>query len=98
MSKKDIIKKLTSRKFIVAAITLVSGIVTVIVGHEEAVTTIAGALMSIIPAIVYCVTEGRVDAAAVKAVTDTVSEVVQKLEHDEKSNESTDIKEVKKTE
>lgn len=82
MNKEAIIKKLTSRKFIVSVITLVAGIVTMIIGHEHEVTTIAGALMSIVPVIVYCFVEGKVDAAAVQTVTDAASDAAKGLGYD----------------
>ncbi len=55
--KKSIIEKLTSRKFIVTAITAIAGIVTMIIGENEAVQIIAGAAMTIVPTIVYCIME-----------------------------------------
>ena len=82
MDKQTIIKKLTSRKFMVSVITLIAGVVTMIIGHEHEVTTIAGALMSIVPAIVYCIVEGFVDAASVKTVTDAATNAALDLGHD----------------
>ena len=82
MNKEAIIKKLTSRKFIVSVITLIAGVVTMIIGHEHEVTTIAGALMSIVPAVVYCVMEGVVDAASVKTITDAASGAADQLGYD----------------
>ena len=86
MDKQTIIKKLTSRKFIVSVITLIAGVVTMIVGHEHEVTTIAGALMSIVPAIVYCIVEGSVDAASVKTVTDAASGAAEDLGYSKASD------------
>lgn len=82
MDKQTIIKKLTSRKFIVSVITLIAGIVTMIIGHEYEVTTVAGALMSIVPVIVYCIVEGTVDAKAVQTVTDAASQAAEDLGQD----------------
>ena len=53
----NIIKKLTSRKFIIAAITAIAGIITLFVGDNEVVQVIAGAAMTIIPTVVYCLME-----------------------------------------
>lgn len=83
MDKQTIIKKLTSRKFIVSAITLIAGIVTMIIGHEHEVATVAGALMSIVPAVVYCIVEGRVDAKAVQTVTEAISNAAERLDGEE---------------
>lgn len=73
------LKKLTSRKFICAAIVMVAGIVSMLCGHETEVKIIADACMVIIPAIVYCIMEGRVDAASVKAITDAAETAAEDL-------------------
>ncbi len=79
MNKEKLIKKLTSRKFLMTAITAIAGIITMIVGDNVVVQTVAGALMTIVPTVVYCVTEGSVDAASVKTVTDATTEAAEKL-------------------
>ena len=76
---KKFLSKLTSRKFIVTAITTITGIVTMIVGENEIVNTVASALMVIIPTIVYCITEGVIDAKSVQTITDTVIDTAEKL-------------------
>lgn len=91
MDKKTIIQKLTSRKFIVAAITLIAGIVTMIIGHEHEVTTIAGALMSIVPTVVYCIVEGTVDAKSVQTVTDAVSDAAEGLGYEQVAETVDDV-------
>ncbi len=62
MSKQDIIRKLTSRKWWIAFIGLVSGIVSMIWG-EEVATKIGGLLLQLASVIAYTVCEGLVDAA-----------------------------------
>ena len=82
---KKIIEKLTSRKFIVTAITTITGIVTMILGENELVNTISSALMVIIPTVVYCITEGIIDAKSVKIIGDTVIDTAEKLGASEKT-------------
>ena len=77
--KEKLIQKLTSRKFIVTIITAIAGIVTMIIGENEVVQIIAGAAMTIVPTIVYCIMEGKIDAQSVKAITDATSEAAEKL-------------------
>ena len=77
--KKNILEKLTSRKFIVTAITALAGLITLIVGENETVQVIAGAAMTIVPTIVYCVMEGTIDAKSVKTVTDATKDAAEKL-------------------
>ena len=76
---KKFLEKLTSRKFIVTAITTITGIITMIIGENEIVNTIASALMVLIPTIVYCITEGVIDAKSVHKITDTLVDTADKL-------------------
>lgn len=76
---KNFLKKLTSRKFIVTAITAIAGIITLIVGDNEVVQIVASALMTIVPTVVYCVTEGIIDAKSVKTITEVVADTAEKL-------------------
>ena len=77
--KKSILERLTSRKFIVTAITTIAGIVTMIIGEKEIVNIIASALMTVVPTVVYCITEGVIDAKSVQTITDTVVDTAEKL-------------------
>ena len=83
--KKNILEKLTSRKFIVTAITTIAGIVTMIIGENEIVNIIASALMVVVPTVVYCITEGVIDAKSVKTIGDTVVNTAEKLGANEKT-------------
>ena len=76
---KNILKKLTSRKFILAAITAIFGIITLIVGDNEAVKVIAGAAMTIVPTVVYCLMEGVIDAKSVKVITEATADAAEHL-------------------
>lgn len=76
---KNFIKKLTSRKFIVTAISAIAGVVTLFVGNNEMVQTIASALMIVIPTIVYCITEGVIDSKSVQTITEAVVDTAEKL-------------------
>ena len=87
---KKIIEKLTSRKFIVTAITTITGVITLIIGENEIVNTVASALMVLVPTVVYCITEGVIDAKSVKIITDTVVDTAEKLGADDKTIEVID--------
>lgn len=76
---EKLIRKLTSRKFIVTVITAITGIITMIVGENEVVQIISGAAMTIIPTIVYCVMEGVIDARSIKTITEATSDAAEKL-------------------
>ncbi|MBQ7380744.1 MAG: hypothetical protein IJW69_01520 [Clostridia bacterium] len=74
-----LIKKLTSRKFIMSALAALTGICALIFGENEIVQTVMGALMVILPATVYCITEGRIDAANAKLISGAVTDAAQRL-------------------
>ena len=76
---ETLVRKLTSRKFIIALITLIAGIITMIVGDSEVVTTIAGAAMTIVPTAVYCIMEGVVDAKSVETITEATKDAAEQL-------------------
>lgn len=82
--KKSIFEKLTSRKFIVTAITAIAGIITMIIGENEVVQIITSALMVVVPTVVYCITEGVIDSKSVKTITDATKDAAEKLGADEK--------------
>lgn len=81
--KTNLIRKITSRKFIIAVITAIVGIITMFVGDSEVVNVIAGAAMTIIPTIVYCIVEGVVDAKSVGIIVDATIDAAEKLGADE---------------
>ena len=62
--KENLIKKLTSRKFIVTVITAIAGVITMIIGDNEVVQIISGAAMTIVPTVVYCLMEGVIEPSA----------------------------------
>lgn len=65
--------KFLSRKFIVTVISAIAGIVIALVGHDELVLSIAACAMTVLPAVAYTITEGRIDAASVRASGDAIS-------------------------
>ena len=72
-------QKLTSRKFIMAALSAISGIAVLCGADENIVSTLAGAAMTLVSALVYCITEGRIDAASIKQVVQSVSDAAETL-------------------
>ena len=59
-------RKLSSRKLWAAVAGLAAGLALVFGLNEEIISTVAGAVVSAASIIVYIMTEGKVDAAAVK--------------------------------
>lgn len=74
MNASDILRKLTSRKLWAAAVGVASGLSIVFGLDGEVITTVAGAVVSTASVVSYIVTEGRIDAAAVK---DAIEDIQQ---------------------
>ena len=63
---KAMLVKLTSRKFLLSAISMTAGIALLCGADADVVATLSGAAMTVIPALLYCIVEGRIDAASSK--------------------------------
>jgi phage shock protein PspC (stress-responsive transcriptional regulator) len=72
---KAFIGKFKSRKFLSCVAGVVLGVCMIFGLDEGAVNTIAGAITSIGSIIMYIYTEGKIDAAAVSGVQETVQQV-----------------------
>lgn len=90
MSKQDLIRKLTSRKFLVTLISVISGVITLCIGESEIVEVIAGAAMTVVPAVVYCFMEGKVDAESAKTIAQGVKNAATDLGAPEKAIDTID--------
>lgn len=66
MNANDILRKLTSRKFIAAASGFVAGLSMVFGLDGKIITSVAGAVVSAASVVSYIIAEGRVDAEGVK--------------------------------
>lgn len=83
---KEFIKKLKSRKFLTCVAGIVLGVCMTFGLDEGAVNIIAGAITSIASAVIYIYSEGKIDAAAVDKIKDSVDktkdaiDVIDKIE------------------
>lgn len=63
MTKNDIIRKLTSRKFWLAVALFVTGLITAFGGEKETAETVAGCIMQGAAVLAYILGEGLADAS-----------------------------------
>lgn len=63
MTKTDIIRKLTSRKFWVAVAAFVSGLIVAFDGNAETAETVSGIILQGAAVLGYLLAEGLTDAA-----------------------------------
>lgn len=76
----EILRKLTSRKLWLAIAGVATGIAVALGADSSEITTVAGALTSLISAVVYIVTEGKVDAESVKNVVTSTQDAIEVIE------------------
>ncbi len=79
MRMKKILEKLVSRKFLVSAVSMIAGVAALCGADLDTVRVLAGTAMTVLPALIYCISEGRVDAATVDMLTRAVQEMIRIL-------------------
>ncbi len=67
---QNLLKKLTSRKFLAALAGVATGLAMVFGVDETTISTVAGAVTTVASVVSYIMSEGMVDAAAVGAGKD----------------------------
>ena len=72
----NFIRKLTSRKLWMAIAGVATGIALALGADASEIQTITGAVTALVAAVVYIVTEGRVDAESVKNAVEGVQDAV----------------------
>ena len=74
--------KLTSRKLWAAVAGLIAGLAMVFGLDEGVISTVSGAVVSVGSVIIYIITEGRIDAEAVKTAVINVQDAVEVITDD----------------
>lgn len=78
---KNLVKKITSRKFIVTAVIIAAGIGAALKSANDEKVQIAGYIIAGAAAVVYMIIEGTVDKAAVQTETKNILDAVECLEN-----------------
>lgn len=76
---KEFLSRLTSRKFILAALTTIAGILTLIFGKNETIEIVMGGLATVLPPLVYCLVEGAVDKERAKTIVTGIQDTAKEL-------------------
>lgn len=80
MTKRELLRKLTSRKLWAAMAGLAAGLAMAFGLDEAAVSAVAGAVVAASSVAAYIVTEGRLDAEGIKKAVESVQEAVDAVE------------------
>lgn len=75
---KDFLKKLGSRKFILALISMVSGIMTMANCNDSLIQLICGLITVVVPLAIYIITEGVLDYKGIGLALENMMEIIQK--------------------
>ena len=76
----NIVRKLTSRKLLLALAGAITGIALAFGVDGNDIATVTGAVTTLISVITYIVTEGKVDAAGVKNAIEATQEAVEVID------------------
>lgn len=76
-------RKLSSRKLWAAIAGVIAGLAMVFGLDETVISTVAGAVVSVMSLTTYIITEGRVDAAGVKNAVQDVQDAVDAVTNEE---------------
>lgn len=74
---QTILRKLSSRKLWLAIAGVAAGIAMALGVDTSDITTVAGAITAIVSVATYIVTEGKIDAAAVKRAIEGTQEAME---------------------
>lgn len=77
------LNKLKSRKFLMTLLSVVVGVLSMFGVAEGTVEMVSSIGMVVIPSIIYVITEGKIDAANIKKITETIDKVVDVLDGEE---------------
>lgn len=81
---KEVIRKLSSRKLWMAIAGVATGVAMSLGVNSTEISTVSGAIMSIISVVVYIVVEGKIDAESVKKAIEDTQEAVETIEGTDK--------------
>lgn len=80
VSKMNMKQKITSRKLWAAVAGVVTGLAMVFGLDETVISTVAGAIVSVMSVVTYIVTEGKVDAERIKNTIEDIQESIKAVE------------------
>ena len=83
MTWDDVKRKLTSRKLWAAVAGLVAGLAMVFGLDADIISTVSGAVVTVASVVAYIITEGRVDAEAVKKAVESVQDAKEAVTGDD---------------
>lgn len=78
----NVVRKLSSRKLWAAVAGVVTGLAMVFGLDETVISTVAGAVVSVMSVVTYIITEGKIDAEGVKNAIEDIQNGIEVVEGD----------------
>nr|WP_304684496.1 hypothetical protein [uncultured Oscillibacter sp.] len=78
----NMVRKLSSRKLWAAVAGVVTGLAMVFGLDETVISTVAGAVVSVMSVVTYIITEGKIDAEGVKNAIEDIQNGIEVVEGD----------------
>lgn len=78
----NMVRKLSSRKLWAAVAGVVTGLAMVFGLDETVISTVAGAVVSVMSVVTYIITEGKIDAECVKNAIEDIQNGIEVVEGD----------------
>lgn len=78
----NMVRKLSSRKLWAAVAGVVAGLAMVFGLDETVISTVAGAVVSVMSVVTYIITEGKIDAEGVKNAIEDIQDGIEIIEGD----------------
>lgn len=78
----NMVRKLSSRKLWAAVAGVVAGLAMVFGLDETVISTVAGAVVSVMSVVTYIITEGKIDAEGVKNAIEDIQDGIEVVEGD----------------
>lgn len=79
--------KLTSRKFLLAVTSIVTGILTLCNFSENTIAVVSSSIMTVVPVMVYIIMEGKIDAAGIKTIVNATTDGIEAIGKEIKERE-----------
>lgn len=79
----EVMRKLSSRKLWAAVAGVVAGLAMVFGLDENVISTVAGAVVSVMSVVTYIVTEGKIDAESVKGAIEDIQIIEDIFDEDD---------------
>ena len=73
---KQLVKKFTSRKFLVSLVSTICGVLGMMNVADDTIGLIGSILMIIVPNVIYIITEGSIDKAGVKNMLNSIADLL----------------------